>query len=202
MPPDSQTKGGAMKTLRNAVAMLAAVLWVACATHNGWDPVEIDVSQKKAAAATTPAPPTPTPGIVPAPTAEPPAPVIVPTAAPAPAPQAAQRPSTPEAVARARADAFNRHDLDALTALYAPDARIFDPPDRLRDSGAAAIRESFARTFSMAPDVRTSVTDVLNQGNQTVVHETQTGAGTTRSVIRILEVSNGRIAVEWILTAN
>ena len=54
----------------------------------------------------------------------------------------------------------------------------------------------------MAPDVRTSVTDVLNQGNQTVVHETLTGAGTSRSVIRILEVRNGRIAVEWILTSN
>jgi hypothetical protein len=194
-----------MKTLRIAVAMLGAALWVACATHNGWDPIEIDASQKKPASAATPVPATPTPGIVPAPTAEPPAPVIVPTAAPAPSTSRPSQPSstrTAEGVARARADAFNRHDLDALAALYAPDARIFDPPDRLRDSGTAAIRESFARTFSMAPDVRTSVTDVLNQGNQTVVHETQTGAGTNRSVIRILEVRDGRIAVEWILTAN
>jgi hypothetical protein len=192
-----------MRRILIAAALLPASLWIACATHNGWDPVEIDVSQKKTAA-TTPAPPTPTPGIVPAPTAEPAAPVIVPTAAPAPDARAPEASSTrtAEAVARARADAFNRHDLDALAALYAPDARIFDPPDRLRDSGAAAVRESFARTFSMAPDVRTSVTDVLNQGNQTVVHETLTGAGTSRSVIRILEVRNGRIAVEWILTSN
>jgi hypothetical protein len=197
-----------MRRISIAAALLPASLWLACATHNGWDPIEIDASQKKPASAATPVPATPTPGIVPAPTAEPPAPVIVPTATAAPAPPSTSRPSQPsstrtaEGVARARADAFNRHDLDALAALYAPDARIFDPPDRLRDSGTAAIRESFARTFSMAPDVRTSVTDVLNQGNQTVVHETQTGAGTTRSVIRILEVRDGRIAVEWILTAS
>ena len=197
-----------MRRISIAAALLPASLWLACATHNGWDPIEIDVSQKKAAEAATPVPATPTPGIVPAPTAEPAAPVIVPTAAPVVVPTAApdarapRPPSTPEAVARARADAFNRHDLDALAALYAPDARIFDPPDRLRDSGAAAVRESFARAFSMAPDARTTVTDVLNQGNQTVVHETQTGAGTTRSVIRILEVRDGRIAVEWILTAH
>ena len=190
-----------MRRISIAAALLPASLWLACATHNGWDPIEIDASQKKPAAAATAVPATPTPGIVPAPTAEPAAPVIVPTAAPAPAPQASST-RTPEAVARARADAFNRHDLDALAALYAPDARIFDPPDRLRDSGAAAVRESFARAFSMAPDARTTVTDVLNQGNQTVVHETQTGAGTTRSVIRILEVRDGRIAVEWILTAH
>jgi len=190
-----------MRRISIAAALLPASVWVACATHNGWDPIEIDASQKKPAASATAVPATPTPGIVPAPTAEPAAPVIVPTAVPAPAPQASST-RAPEAVARARADAFNRHDLDALAALYAPDARIFDPPDRLRDSGAAAVRESFARAFSMAPDARTTVTDVLNQGNQTVVHETQTGAGTTRSVIRILEVRDGRIAVEWILAAN
>jgi len=197
-----------MRRISIAAALLPASLWLACATHSGWDPVEIDVSQKKSTAAATPVPATPTPGIVPAPTVEPPAPVTVPPPSAAPVPPAAARapqPSstrTPEAVARARADAFNRHDLDALAALYAADARIFDPPDRLRDSGAAAVRESFARAFSMAPDARTTVTDVLNQGNQTVVHETQTGAGTTRSVIRILDVRDGRIAVEWILTAN
>jgi len=54
---------------------IGAALWVACATHNGWDPIEIDASQKKPASAATPVPATPTPGIVPAPTAEPPAPV-------------------------------------------------------------------------------------------------------------------------------
>src|SRR5512132_2209831 len=139
---------------------LLASLRVACASHAGWEPIELDVS-RKATASVTPAAAaaTPTPGIVPAPTAEPPAParppVAVPTTAPVPtvapvlppasAARGPQPPATPEAVARAREDAFNRHDLDALAALYAPDAKIFDPPDRLRDSGAAAIRESFAR---------------------------------------------------------
>src|SRR3954468_24460108 len=103
-----------MRRISIAAALLPAILWVACASHNGWEPVELDVSQKKAAAAAPPAP-TPTPGIVPAPTVEPAAPVLVPTAAPpAPAPSSARAPSTPEAVARARADAFNRHDLHAL----------------------------------------------------------------------------------------
>src|SRR4051812_30041254 len=101
-----------MRRISIAAWLLLAILWVACASHNGWEPVELVVSQKKAAAA-APVAPTPTPGIVPAPTAEPaipaPAPVTVPTAAPAPPPapasapaaQRPQSPTTPEAIARA-----------------------------------------------------------------------------------------------------
>ncbi|MDQ6894247.1 MAG: nuclear transport factor 2 family protein, partial [Acidobacteriota bacterium] len=108
-------------------------------------------------------------------------------------------PPGPEAVAHAREDAFNRHDLSALAALYAPDARIFEPPDRLRETGSPSIREAYARSFSMAPDARVRVTETMTEGNLTVVRETSTRAGTTRSSIRVLEVRDGRIAVEWIL---
>jgi hypothetical protein len=197
-----------MKALWIAVATLAAILWVACSSTGDFQPIVVDLSKDKAAAA-APATPTPTPGIVPAPTSAPPP---VPTAAlppppspvrspvPAAAPSArSQPPVAPEAVAHAREDAFNRHDLDALAALYAPDARIFEPPDRLRESGSPSIREAYARSFSMAPDARVRVTEAMTEGNLTVVRETQTGAGTTRSSIRVLEVRDGRIAVEWIL---
>jgi hypothetical protein len=197
-----------MKALWIAVATLMAVLWVACSSTGDFQPIVVDLS-KNNAAATTPAAaatPTPTPGIVPAPTSAPPP---VPTSAPpppatTPVPAAAPSvrsapPATPDAVARAREDAFNRHDLDALAALYAPDARVFEPPDRLKESGSPSIREAYARSFSMAPDARVRVTETMTEGNLTVVRETQTGAGTTRSFIRVLEVRDGRIAVEWIL---
>jgi len=201
-----------MKALWIAAVALAAVLWVACSTSGDFQPIVVDLSKNKEAAATPAgaATPTPTPGIVPAPTSPPPP---VPTFAPPPpppppttAPVAASAPSVrsappaaPEAVARAREDAFNRHDLDALAALYAPDARIFEPPDRLKESGSPAIREAYARSFSMAPDARVRVTETMTEGSLAVVRETLTGAGTTRSSIRVLEVRDGRIAVEWIL---
>ena len=189
-----------VRALWIAPAAVVAAFWVACTSTGDFEPIVVDLSKNKPAAA-TPVAPTPTPGIVPAPTAEPPAPTPVPTAAPAPAarPPRPESPPGPEAVARARADAFNRHDLDSLAALYSPDARVFDPPDRLRDSGAASIREAYARTFSMAPDVRVRVTEAMTEGNLVVVRETQTGAGTTRPTLRILDVREGRIAVEWIL---
>lgn len=199
-----------MRALGIAILALVAGLWVACTSTGDFEPIVVDLSKNKAAAA-TPVAPTATPGIVPAPTAEPPAPppptpvpTTPPPAATAPAAVRTPRPGSPlgpEAVAHAREDAFNRHDLDALAALYAPDARVFEPPDRLRDSGASAIRESYARSFSMAPGVRVRVTDAMTEGNLTVVRETQTGVGASgvSARIRILEIRDGRIAVEWIL---
>lgn len=202
-----------MRVLKIAILAAMAGVWVACTSTGDFEPIVVDLSKNKPAAA-TPVSPTPTPGIVPAPTAEPPAPPaptrVATSPPPAPvtaAPPAAARtprlgsPLGPEAVAHAREDAFNRHDLDALAALYAPDARVFDPPDRLRDSGVSAIRESYARSFSMAPDVRVRVTDAMTEGNLTVVRETQQGARAAglSTRIRILEVRDGRIAVEWIL---
>jgi hypothetical protein len=198
-----------MKALWIAVATLLAVLWVACSSTGDFQPIVVDLSKNKAAAATpvAAATPTPTPGIVPAPTSAPPpvptfAPPAPPAATPVPAvapPARPARPATPEAVARAREDAFNRHDLESLAALYAADARVFEPPDRLKESGSPSIREAYARSFSMAPDARVRVTETMTEGNLTVVHETLTGAGTTRSSIRILEVRDGRIAVEWVI---
>ena len=196
-----------MRALWIAILAVTAGLWVACTSSTGdFEPIVVDLSKNKPAAATPVAPtPTPTPGIVPAPTAEPAAPVPAPATPVASAPAAraprAPAPLGPEAVAHAREEAFNRHDLDALAALYAPDARVFEPPDRLRDTGARAIRESYARSFSMAPGVAVRVTDAMTEGNLTVVRETQTGAGAgpTSTRMRILEVRDGRIAVEWIV---
>jgi hypothetical protein len=212
MPADPKTKGGGMRVLGIAILAVMAGLWVGCTSTGDFEPIVVDLSKNKPAAA-TPVAPTATPGIVPAPTAEPPAPPVPTpvatapppaTAPPSAAPQRTPRPAPPlgpEAVAHAREEAFNRHDLDSLAALYAPDARVFEPPDRLRDSGAAAIRESYARSFSMAPGARVRVTDAMTEGNLTVVRETQTGvgAGPASTRIRILEVRDGRIAVEWIL---
>jgi len=206
-----------MKVLGIVILAVMAGVWVAC-TSTDFQPIVVDLSKNKTAAATPVGPtPTPTPGIVPAPTAEPAPPTPLPptparavpppaTTVPAASATAARTPRPesrlgPEAVAHAREDAFNRHDLDALAALYAPDARVFEPPDRLRDSGVPSIRESYARSFSMAPNARVRVTEAMTEGNMTVVRETQTGVGSggESTRIRILEVRDGRIAVEWIL---
>jgi uncharacterized protein (TIGR02246 family) len=60
--------------------------------------------------------------------------------------------------------AFNAGDLDALTALYEPDAVLVpDPGQRAR--GTAAIREAFARIFALQPRMELSTETIVESGD-------------------------------------
>jgi hypothetical protein len=54
---------------------------------------------------------------------------------------------TAEAVVQRQLDAYNEHDLDALMAVYAPDAEQFEHPDKLLARGTHDIRARFANRF-------------------------------------------------------
>jgi taurine dehydrogenase small subunit len=62
------------------------------------------------------------------------------------------------AMLRAIADAFDRHDLDAIMAHFTDDAVFETPrggePWGRRVSGAEAVRNAFADRFAGIPDVR------------------------------------------------
>ena len=185
-----------LKKLASGLLLLASL---SCHTGTDIQPVVIDLSSQK-----TPSPTqTPTPLPPPRPT---PAPPPAPTARPAPAEvPAVVRPDQPailmpEAVAQRRVEAFNRRDLDALAALYAPDARIYDPPDRLRDSGIGAIRAAYARQFALASQATVTVGERMMEGGYVVEREVETDAsGRPRSALVISEVRDGKITRIWIL---
>lgn len=64
------------------------------------------------------------------------------------------------ALLRRHQDALNRHDVDALTALYVDDAVIESPMfDRVQ--GQDAIRRSFERLFAIFPDYTIEMRDAL-----------------------------------------
>jgi steroid delta-isomerase-like uncharacterized protein len=64
------------------------------------------------------------------------------------------------------ADAFNKHDLDALAKLYAEDAVAYDPmyPEPLR--GRAAIRKDAATFFRGFPDIRFEVISTIEKDDR------------------------------------
>ncbi len=203
-----------------ALAALIAWALAACTTSSGFDPIEVDLSTARktpaaaptatapAPPAATSAPPTPPPTIAARP-AEP-APTVptrserAPSPAPSPAPPpAVVLPATtagPEAAVEARADAYNRRDLDRLVGLYSNDAQIYEPPDRLRDSGSARIRQTYARRFASAVESKLEVRDVVRQGAYVVSRETESSAGGESSTALVIsEVREGRIVRVWIL---
>jgi len=207
-----------MKIVRVWATLLAASAVLSC--HTDIQPIVLDFSATKTP---NPAAVAPTPSATPAPTAAPPTPTApstsVPTPAatpvparvpPAPANSAAPPPEihgqamamnrTPERVIQDRIEAYNSGDLDGLVRLFAPDAQVFEPPDRLRDSGLDQIRQSYARRLASGSSSRLSSSGRLVEGNFVAERETESdAAGASRSAIVISEVRDGKIVRIWIL---
>lgn len=109
-------------------------------------------------------------------------------------------PNYPEAVVQRQLDAFNARDIDALLAVYAEDAQMFEHPSKLLASGAAAFRERFVARFK-EPNLHATLLRRIVMDNIVVDHEEVArtfpeGPGTI-ALIMIYEVQNGRIAKAW-----
>jgi hypothetical protein len=203
-----------MKILRSLALLLSAVAMAAC-ERGAVQPIVIDMT-----AARTPTEETATPTPKPVPPSPPP-----PTSTPAPTPTAVERvasapstvPVTPaapretvastaasalsaEAVAQRRLEAYNSRNLESLVSLYSPDARIYDPPDRLRDSGLDQIRQTYSRRFSPSDWSKLESSNRMVEGAFVVERETESGAGNRpRTSIVISEIRDGKIVRVWIL---
>jgi hypothetical protein len=193
-----------------AVLTVSVAISLACATGGGVEPIVFDLSAPKT--------PPPTAAPVPGPTARSSPVSPAPTPEPAPSPAAARtepavqadtrsEPPPPQAssatasdrdpvrTVQARIDAFNRSDLAALAGIYASDARIYDPPDRVRDAGADGIRAALSRELAASPGGAIAVRDRVTQGAFVVERESRGGS----SALVVYEVRSGRIANVWIL---
>jgi len=184
-----------MKSSKNRIAglLVLVTLILSCGT-GGTDvqPIVIDLSATKApspaASPTAAAAPTPVPS--------------PPTATASPAPPAFLDPSgrPPAEVAQSRVDACNRRDLETLISLYAPDARLYEPPDHLRDSGIKQIRQTYERRFASAPGARITVAQRMTEGPFVVDREVEAGTSVEpSSAIVISEIREGKIVRVWTL---
>lgn len=97
-------------------------------------------------------------------------------------------------------EAYNARDLDELMALYAPDAGLYEHPDKLLVKGTAALRERFAVRFQ-EPNLHAALLNRIVAGDIVIDHELVTrtfpeGPGTIELVM-LYEVKAGRIARAW-----
>ncbi len=187
---------------------LLALLAVSCRPlTTDVQPIVIDLSAAKTASPA--ASPTPTPTRTAA--VERPAAAPTSTATPAPAPPTpagvaeppAPRPEVssarpPEEVAQRRIEAYNRGELEEIVRLYAPDAKLYEPPDRLLESGLDQIRQAYARRFASAPGARITVSQRMTQGSFVVDREIWFGgSGRQETSLVISEIRDGRIVRSW-----
>jgi len=84
---------------------------------------------------------------------------------------------TPEELEEMFTDAVNRRDLDALAALYEPDAIWVTEPGQ-SVSGVPAIREVAAGYFALNPTFDMKTKAILTSGDVTLVYSSWTLSGT------------------------
>lgn len=110
----------------------------------------------------------------------------------------------PAAVVQRQLDAYNARDLEALLAIYADDAELFDHPATLLARGTAELRPRFAARFQ-EPNLYARLLGRTVAGSYVFDHERVTrtfpeGPGDLE-VVMIYEVRAGRIAKSWSVLA-
>lgn len=105
------------------------------------------------------------------------------------------------AVVQAQLEAYNRHDVDAFAATYAPDVRIYDHPDKLQVSGIDQLRRSYGEFFAAAPNVHATVSTRIVQGEYVIDRETASNlpGGAQIKAVAVYQVKGGRIQNVWFL---
>ena len=84
-------------------------------------------------------------------------------------------PRTPGEVVRAYADAANRHDVDAVLALYAPDVHKYRFPNTLTSDSRESNREKYVKNFAENPDLKVMILDMTVLADKVVSHDLVTG---------------------------
>ena len=106
----------------------------------------------------------------------------------------------PATVVQRQLDAYNARDLEALMGIYAPNAELYEHPDKLLAQGTAALRERFAVRFQEL-NLHAALLHRIVAGEIVIDHERVTrtfpeGPGTIELVM-IYEVKAGRITRAW-----
>ena len=111
-------------------------------------------------------------------------------------------PSEIEAVVQRQLDAYNARDLEALLAVYAEDAEVFEHPSTLLAAGRAALRERFAARFREpnlhAHLLKRIVSGIFAVDHERVVRTFAEGPGEL-DLVMLYEVREGKIRRAWSL---
>ena len=103
--------------------------------------------------------------------------------------------------ARLAVEAYNRRDLDAFMATYAPDLALYAHPDRPLTSGQEQARREYGTMFENVPNLHVEIANRIVQGSFVIDHEVVTGLPDGKEVraVAIYEVREGKIQNVWFI---
>ncbi|MGB8338381.1 MAG: nuclear transport factor 2 family protein [Burkholderiales bacterium] len=110
--------------------------------------------------------------------------------------------SSPETIIQRQLDAYNAHDLDALLATYALEAKQFEHPGKLLANGHAQIRERMTARFQdsqlHARLIKRSVMGNVVIDQEEVTRTFPEGRGVIE-LVAIYEVQDGKIQTSSVI---
>ena len=103
--------------------------------------------------------------------------------------------SSLEAIIDAQLAAYNRRDVEGFLSYYSDDAKIFDYPNRLTESGKDKLRKRYRQSFSNQ-DIRALILKRIVFDRFVIDHERITGRpdGPVEA-IAVYEIKDGKIIV-------
>jgi hypothetical protein len=109
--------------------------------------------------------------------------------------------ASPEAVVDIQIEAYNRGDIEAFVATFAPDVKTYSFPNTLQISGIEKLKKAYAGFFKAHPELHAEVTGKIIQGNFVIYHEFVTGVvgGKDFYATAIYEVRDEKIQNIWFI---
>lgn len=79
-----------------------------------------------------------------------------------------------ERLIRSLFQAFNRHDVEGIAALYAPDAYVMSSDFTAPRHGREGVRKTYSELFSQLPQIDDEVKTLIVKGDEAAVEFTST----------------------------
>ena len=118
---------------------------------------------------------------------------------------AAAQPSdatSPKAVVDKHLVAYNAKNVDQFMSFFAPDAALYEFPDKLLAKGLEEIRKRYAARFS-EPNLHAEIVNRVVMGDKVIdrerIRRTFPDGPGTWNVVTINEVKDGRITRMWFI---
>jgi ketosteroid isomerase-like protein len=83
---------------------------------------------------------------------------------------------SPRAIVEAKFAAVNRHAVEAVVALYAPDAVVTAPDFCAPRHGRAEVERTYRAIFAVVPDVHVEMREFVTEGDRVAVRFTLSSA--------------------------
>jgi imidazolonepropionase-like amidohydrolase len=111
-------------------------------------------------------------------------------------------PETPVDVVQRQVNAYNARSMEAFTAAYSPDAKVYQYPDQLLATGRDEIRKKYEHLFSETPALHVQILQRLSAGQTVIDQERVTGAQKIYEGFAIYEVADRAIRNVTLIPTN